>query len=73
MDQERIDAAWTRVEGFRELARLDPGEFYPADLRALATALLDLRARLEAPEQVERDRQTTLAEDVWYDRGSEDS
>jgi hypothetical protein len=73
MDQQRIDAAWTRVEGFGELARLDPGQLYPADLRALALAMLDLRGRLEALEQVERDRQTQIAEDSWYDLGSEDS
>jgi hypothetical protein len=61
MDQERIDAAWKLLEGLK-LADLSA-------LHSTIAAVLDLRARLEALEQVERDRQTQIAEDSWYDIG----
>jgi hypothetical protein len=68
MDRAWIDAAWRKLQRLTPEDTTQPGHVY-----LLATLLLDLSARLEALEQVERDRQTQIAEDSWYDRGSEDS
>jgi hypothetical protein len=61
-----IAAAWERVDALGHVPSDEP-------FHSIALALFDLNARLEMLEEVERDRQTQIAEDSWYDRGSEDS